>query len=82
MMQSLASRYAKFKNYDVSGKANLSSYVDADDISGYAADAMAWANSEGMINGVSGNTLAPTGSATRAQVAAILHRFCVRYSIF
>ncbi len=69
-------RYAQYKNYDVSTKANLSVYTDAGEISGFAADAMAWANGNALIAGASETTLAPMGSALRAQVAAILMRFC------
>lgn len=69
-------RYARQKGLDVSGSADLSGYADASQISGYAREAMAWANHVGLINGVGNNTLLPRGSATRAQVAAILMRFC------
>ena len=75
-MAAILYRYAQYKGYDVTQKANLSGYTDAGQISAYATDAMAWANAEGLINGVTTTTLDPTGSATRAQVAAILHRFC------
>lgn len=71
--------YAKYKGYDVSSKANLSAlFPDAGKVSGYAADALAWANHAKLINGVAdgGTTfLQPQGSAIRAQVAAILMRF-------
>ena len=49
-----------------------SSYV----LSPYAAEPMGWAVDRGLITGVSAGTLAPGGSATRAQVATILMRFC------
>ncbi len=68
-------RYASYKGYDVSKSADLSAYTDADSVSAYAKDAMAWANAEGIITGVTSTTLNPTGTATRAQVAAILARF-------
>lgn len=42
----------------------------------YAAAAMRWANAEGLITGVTDTTLEPQGSATRAQAATILMRFC------
>lgn len=54
---------------------NLSGYADASTVSGYAADAMAWAVGSGIISGTSATTLSPQGSATRAQVATILMRF-------
>ena len=70
-------RYAQYKGFDVSGKADLyAAFTDAGQVSGYARDAMAWANYEGLINGVTTTTLQPGGSATRAQAAAILMRFC------
>ena len=54
----------------------LDKYSDAGKVSEYAAEAMAWANEEGLINGVTDTTLVPQGKATRAQAAAILRRFC------
>ena len=75
-MASILYRYAQYKGLDVSGRADLSSYSDVDQVSGYAADAMSWANHTGLISGMDDHTLQPTGSATRAQVAAILMRFC------
>ena len=50
-------------------------FPDAGDVSGFAADAMAWAVETGLISGMGDGTLAPQGQATRAQVAAILQRF-------
>lgn len=75
-MAAILYRYAQYKGIDVSGRANLTSYSDANRISGYAADSMSWANYAGLINGMEDHTLRPGGSATRAQVAAILMRFC------
>ena len=67
-------RYAGKKGIDVSKVADLSGYTDLSSISNYALDAMSWANAEGLITGMSETTLVPTGNATRAQAAAILHR--------
>ena len=75
-MAAILYRYASFKGYDVTGKADLAGYTDASQISAYAKDAMSWANKAGLIGGVSATTLQPQGSATRAQVATILMRFC------
>ena len=75
-MAAILYRYATLKGYDVSQKADLSGYTDAGTISAYASDAMAWANAQGLITGVTNTTLAPKSSATRAQVATILMRFC------
>lgn len=68
-------RYAQYKQYDVAGRADLSRFTDAGSVSGYAADAMAWAVHEGLISGVGNNVLAPGGDATRAQTAMILSSF-------
>ncbi len=68
-------RYAEWKGYDTTARADLSSYVDAELISDYAVSAMSWANAEGLITGNSAETLNPSGNATRAEVAAILMRF-------
>ena len=75
-MAAILYRYAAYKGYDVSQKADLSGYTDAASISGYAKDALAWANAQKLITGVTDTTLNPQGSATRAQVATILMRFC------
>ena len=75
-MAAILYRYAQFKGYDVSVKADLSVYTDAAQVSTYATDAMAWANGAQLIAGTSQATLTPAGNATRAQVATILMRFC------
>lgn len=75
-MAAILYRYAQFKGYDVSVKADLSVYTDAAQVSTYATDAMAWANGAQLITGISQATLTPAGNATRAQVATILMRFC------
>ena len=68
-------RYAKAEK--VEGK--LAGFPDAEKVSDYAADAMAWAVEQGLINGISesdGKTyLAPQETATRAQIAVILMRY-------
>ena len=70
-------RYAQHKKYDVSvgEDTNILSYADALTVSEWAVPAMQWANGAGLIQG-SDNNLMPKGNATRAQAAAILHRFC------
>ena len=75
-MAAILYRYAQFKGYDVSAKADLSVYTDAAQVSTYATNAMAWANGAQLITGTSQTTLTPAGNATRAQVATILMRFC------
>lgn len=75
-MAAILYRYAQYKGYDVTKQADLSGYSDNSQVSAYAKDALAWANAAKLINGVTNTTLAPQGNATRAQVSAILHRFC------
>ena len=71
-------RYAVCKGYDVSigEDTNILSYEDFSDLSEYAVPAMQWACGTGIVNGTSESTLEPQGNATRAQIAAILMRFC------
>ena len=71
-------RYAQFKGYDVSvgEDTNILSYTDAGQISEYAIPAMQWACGAGVITGMGDGTLNPQGTATRAQVATMLMRFC------
>ena len=69
-------RYAQDQGYDTSARADLSCYSDAGLVSSYATEALSWANATGLITGTTATTLSPQGSATRAQVATILSRFC------
>ena len=69
-------RYAQDQGYDTSARADLSGYSDAGLVSSYATEALSWANATGLIIGTTATTLSPKGSATRAQVATILSRFC------
>ena len=68
-------RYSQYKGYDVTASADLSGYSDIAQVSSYALAALQWAKAEGLVNGTD-TTLTPDGSATRAQVAVILMRFC------
>ncbi len=70
-------RYAQYKGYDVSvgENTNINSYDDFDRISKYAIASMQYAIDSGLINGKSASTLNPLDNATRAETAAILHRF-------
>ena len=67
--------YAQWKGQDTSARADLSHYSDADSISSWANDVLSWAVAEGLLTGVTDDTIAPQVHATRAQVAAILQRF-------
>lgn len=71
-------RYAQSKGIDVSvgEDTNILSYADALQASEYAIPALQWAVGAGVLNGKSGNLLAPTGTATRAEIAAIMQRWC------
>ena len=75
-MAAILYRYADYKGYDVSAAADLSRFTDSAQISSYARASMGWANASELINGTSGTALSPKGSATRAQAAVILMRFC------
>lgn len=71
-------RYAQYKKYDVSvgEDTNILSYDNAQSISSYAIPAIQWACGAGVVTGKSGSKLDPKGNATRAEVAAMLMRFC------
>ena len=68
-------RFAQTQGYRTDKTAELSGYGDFNRISAYALDALGWANQAGLLNGRSETQLSPQGYATRAEVAAILHRF-------
>ena len=70
-------RYAEFKKYDTNEKADISQFDDSNDIASWALEAVRWANAAGLVNGISSSALSPKTSATRAQTAAILMRFCM-----
>lgn len=69
-------RYAVYCGYSVKASANLGSYTDLSALSAWAETSMGWANAEGIVNGRTATTLAPQGTATRAELATILMRFC------
>ncbi|OUQ55884.1 hypothetical protein B5E56_13750 [Flavonifractor sp. An112] len=69
-------RYAGYKEYDVSAKGDLTTFADGSTVSTWAADGMTWAVGAQLITGKDGGKLDPTGTATRAEVATILMRFC------
>ena len=69
-------RYAEYKEYDVSAKGDLTTFADGSTVSTWAADGMTWAVGAQLITGKDGGKLDPTGTATRAEVATILMRFC------
>ena len=74
-------RYADYKGYDLTVKGNPDTCKDADKITDYAKTAMQWAVGSGLVKGKSGNLLDPQGTATRAEIAAMLHRFIEKYAL-
>lgn len=73
-MAAILYRYAQHKKYNTAASSGLNGFTDHASVSGYAAASLEWAVAEKLVNGSAGK-LMPTGNATRAQVAAILHRF-------
>ena len=74
-------RYVDYKGYDLTVKGDLDKFKDADKITDYAKTAMQWAVGSGLVKGKSGNLLDPQGTATRAEIAAMLHRFIEKYKL-
>ena len=68
-------RYADYKGYKLTATENLDKFEDADKITDYAKMVMQWAVGNGLIKGKSENLLDPQGTATRAEISAMLHRF-------
>ena len=68
-------RYAACQGYDVSQRADLSGFGDAESISDYAQAALSWAHAQGLVLGFEDGSLRPQGTASRAQIAAVLMRF-------
>ena len=73
-MAAILYRYAQHKKYNTAASSGLNGFTDHASVSGYAAASLEWAVAEKLVNGSNGK-LMPTGNASRAQVAAILHRF-------
>ena len=67
-------RYMQYTGADTSARASLSGFADAGRVSSYAADALAWAVAEGVLNGRSATEITPQGNCTRAEVAAMITR--------
>lgn len=81
-MAAILYRYATYAGFDTSARTELSTFADNAGISAWAAEAMQWCVAEGFIGGMTqGGSLIldPQGSATRAQVAAILVRFIQKF---
>lgn len=80
-MAAILYRYTQYKGYSVSMTSSLSGYTDANRISNYATAAFRWICGRGIMEGTTTTTLGPAESATRAQVATILMRFCNEYNL-
>ena len=68
-------RYAQYKGYNTSARADLASYADSDQVSDYAVEALTWANGAGIVNGKGDSMLDPLGKASRAEIATMFMRF-------
>ena len=69
-------RYAQDAGYSTTASGSITGYYDYARVNGYARTALQWAVGTGLITGTSSTTLSPQDTATRAQVATILMRFC------
>ena len=69
-------RYAVRMGYQTDRTADLTAYPDHTGVAAYAADAMSWSVANSIVGGTTQGTLNPAGTATRAQFAVILSRFC------
>jgi hypothetical protein len=69
------SRYAESAGKELAAVREPAAFADSGEIAGYAKDAVAALNAAGIINGVGSNRVNPRGEATRAEVAAMLHRY-------
>ena len=67
-------RYAQYLGLETQERADLSGFVDADQISAYAQEAMSWASAVGLLSGKGDGIMDPQGVATRAEVAAMMAR--------
>ena len=70
-------KYAKYKGKDLSKTNDLSSFSDSNKVANYAISQVKWAVGSGVITGSNGK-LNPKGNATRAEVAAMLEKYCKR----
>ncbi|OON98940.1 MAG: hypothetical protein ATN35_02725 [Epulopiscium sp. Nele67-Bin004] len=67
--------YATYRQYDISTSADISTFSDGNSVAAWASTAMEWAVGNGIVGGKDGNLLDPKGTATRAEIAAIINRF-------
>ena len=74
-MAAILRNYAAYKGLDVTATGSLSTYSDAASVSDWAKESVEWAVEQGLISGMTVDTLQPQGLSTRAQVAAVLQRY-------
>ena len=74
-------RYADYKGCDMTAKGTLDRFRDAAKVSDYARAAMQWAFGSGLIQGKPDDVLDPQGTATRAEIAAILHSYLKKHAL-
>lgn len=74
-MATILYRYSNYKGYDIRSRGSLADFADANQVSAYAITPMEWAVGEKLIEGEANKLLAPQGITTRAQTAALFHRF-------
>ncbi len=79
-MVTFLARFARWSGLELETEGSLEDYTDAASLSAYAKEAMTWAVENGIIQGMTETTLAPKGTATRAQVATILMRYCQKFA--
>ncbi|MEE0434554.1 MAG: 5'-nucleotidase C-terminal domain-containing protein [Peptococcaceae bacterium] len=75
-MAAMLHNYAAYKGYDLSATDDLSTFADADQVSSWAHNVVCWAVGADLLHGTGDGILNPGGTATRAEVAAILANFC------
>ena len=80
-LASIFYRYAQYKGYDVTATGSLDSFTDKGSVSAWAQEAIKWAVGNGIMGGKENNLLDPKGTATRAEIAAMLHRFVEKYGL-
>lgn len=80
-LASIFYRYAQYKGYDVTATGSLDSFTDKGSASAWAQEAIKWAVGNGIMGGKENNLLDPKGTATRAEIAAMLHRFVEKYGL-
>ena len=74
-MAAILRNYAQYKGMDVTATGDLTHYTDAASVSDWAKESVAWAVDQGLLSGMTVDTLQPQGLSTRAQVATVLQRY-------